>query len=83
MKLGIVLNKIPKTNIFIVDVGWGQLRYFTSNNFYKEGDFVLYNEHFILDVEEEDLLYETRESWLKEEPTITNSNRDRIILANS
>lgn len=78
MKLGIVLNKIPKTNIFIVDVGWGQLRYFTSNNFYKEGDFVLYNEHFILDVEEEDILYETRKSWLKEEPTITNSNRDRI-----
>lgn len=44
MKLGIILCIITNTNIFIVDVGWGQLRYFSSNDNYKEKDIVLYDE---------------------------------------
>lgn len=43
MKLGIILYKIPNTNIFIVDIGWGQLRYFSSNDNCKEKDIVLYD----------------------------------------
>lgn len=43
MKLGIILHKIPDTNIFIVDIGWGQLRYFSSNDNYKEKDIILCN----------------------------------------
>lgn len=43
MKLGIILHKISKTNIFIVDVGWGQLRYFSSNENYKVNDIILYD----------------------------------------
>lgn len=41
MKLGIILYKIPNTNIFIVDIGWGQLRYFSSKDNYKEKDIIL------------------------------------------
>ena len=40
MKLGVILHKIQDTNIFIVDIGWGQLRYFSSNDNYKEKDIV-------------------------------------------
>ena len=43
MKLGVILHKIQDTNIFIVDIGWGQLRYFSSNDNYEEKDIVLCN----------------------------------------
>lgn len=42
MKAGIILHKIQDSNIYIVDVGWGQLRHFSSNKNYKEESIVLY-----------------------------------------
>lgn len=44
MKLGIIVHVVPKTNIFIVDVGWGQLRYFFANKDYNIDDIILYEE---------------------------------------
>lgn len=65
MKLGIILHKVPSSNIFIVDVGWGQLRYFVSNRNYNEGNLILYEKESLIDEEKDDEFYETREAWLK------------------
>lgn len=52
MKVGIILHRFhdanckPNINTFIVDVGWGQVRYFVSKVQYNIGDYVLYNEIF-------------------------------------
>ena len=65
------LHKIKNSNIFIVEVGWGQLRHFISNKTYKEGDFILYKEKSLWDLEEENednKYYESRDAWLKDEP---------------
>ena len=71
MEVGIILHKIPNSNIFIVDVGWGQLRHFISNKTYEEGEFILYKEKSLWDLEEENednKYYESRDAWLKDEP---------------
>lgn len=83
MKLGIILHKVQNSNIFIVDVGWGQLRYFASNRNYKVGDYVLY-EVYYWEEEDDDIyyeFYETREDWLKgEEASKTHyDSRIRVI----
>ena len=70
MKIGLVLHKIQDSNIFIVDVGWGQLRYFFSNKHYEEGDIILYNEKSrweLKEENEENKYYESRDAWLKDE----------------
>lgn len=46
MKLGIIVHIIPKTNIFIVDIGWGQLRYFCADKDYKIKDVILYEQDY-------------------------------------
>ena len=46
MKLGIIVHVVPKTNIFIVDIGWGQLRYFFSNKDFQIKDIILYHESY-------------------------------------
>ena len=52
MKIGLILHKIQDSNIFIVDVGWGQLRYFCSNQPYDECCIILYKEKSYLDWQE-------------------------------
>ncbi len=68
MKVGIIIKKIFQSDIFIVDIGWGQLRYFSSKENYQEGEVILYKErsrHFSLDnYDETDSFYATREDWL-------------------
>lgn len=44
MKAGKILMKIQMSDIFIVDIGWGNLRYFSSKENYHEGEVVLYKE---------------------------------------
>ncbi len=79
MKIGIIKQRLPETNIFIVDVGWGQLRYFVSNRNYTVGDIVLFDLYYsYLNEEEDDGFYETREAWLKGEgsaKTLSDSNK--------
>lgn len=85
MELGIILHKVQNSNIFIVDVGWGQLRYFASNRHYKVGDYVLYEVDLFWEEEADDRLYEiyeTKEDWLKGEEASKrhyDSNRIKVI----
>lgn len=81
MKLGIIKHRVPETNIFIVEVGWGQLRYFVSNKNYNVGDLVLYENNCFLYDEEDDRFYETRESWLKGEETAQTTSCSNRIYA--
>ncbi|MBR1769846.1 MAG: hypothetical protein IJ748_05240, partial [Bacteroidales bacterium] len=46
MKLGIIVHVIPKSNIYIVDVGWGQLRYFFADKDCKIKDIILYEKDY-------------------------------------
>jgi len=46
MKLGIIVHVVPKSNIFIVDIGWGQLRYFYADRDCKIGDVILYEQDY-------------------------------------
>ena len=80
MKIGLVLHKIQDSNIFIVDVGWGQLRYFFSNKHYEEGDIILYNEKSrweLKEENEENKYYESRDAWLKDE---ANERQDYLLI---
>lgn len=80
MKAGIVIKKISKSDIFIVDIGWGQLRYFSSKENYHEGEVVLYKEqshHISFDNDETGKFYATREDWL-----YNVSNREKEIDSN-
>ena len=83
MKVGVILDKIQDSNIFIVDVGWGQLRYFPSNKLFKKGNIILYNDWPFFDREEkdDDIYYETRESWLKDENSTKTSYDSNSIDA--
>lgn len=49
MKAGLIRYKIPESNIFVVEVGCGQLRYFTSCENYKDNDVILYEEESFFD----------------------------------
>ncbi len=46
MKLGIVVHVIQNPNIYIVDVGWGQLRYFFEDKDCQIKDIILYEEPY-------------------------------------
>ena len=81
MKVGIIIKKIQKSDIFIVDIGWGQLRYFSSKENYQKDDVVLYKEqtgYFSFDNDDEtDSFYATREDWLN-----NINNRDKETDSN-
>lgn len=82
MELGIILHKLQGTNIFIVDVGWGQVRYFVSNEQYNIGDYVLYKDIFFETDYDQDEFYLSREDWINSalsEDDNSKSNRINVI----
>lgn len=84
MKIGIIIYKISCSNIYIVDVGWGQLRYFSSNENYEPGEVILYKEmssQYDLEDEEAQKFYATREAWLKGAEDISRrAGRNEIMV---
>jgi len=65
MKVGKILKNIPMSNLYIVDIGWGQLRYFTSAKSYQDEEIILYKEqshHFLFEDGQADKLYDISEN---------------------
>ena len=60
MKLGILIHKIYNSNIFIVDVGWGQLRFFFADKDFQIKDIILYEEIFNDSVDSNEIKYVCR-----------------------